>query len=204
MWVLVSNKTYRFSVGDTVQKQPTIFHFSLFPPGWWTKKTLLPTCWNPSCSVNICVASVVFILYICSREALVSESCRFKRVMWRLLESEGQGCFAVLKDTFPVVEKGARWPVVSLRYCTDLTHQSEIQALTVANIKGLLPACPVPRGFFLLSILIHCRSQGGSSLIMKGRMDAPEPHPGMIQVNIHTGTYSHQRRCRSGPLEWLK
>lgn len=59
-----------------------------------------------------------------------------------------------------------RWPVVSLCYCTDLTHQSEIKALTVANIKELLLACLVPRVFFLLSILIYCRSHAGSSLIM--------------------------------------
>ena len=99
----------------------------------------------------------------------------------------GQGCFTLLKNMFPVVEKkkkdgGARWPVVSLCYCADLTHQSEIKALTVANIKGLLLVCPVPRGFFLLSILIHCRSQGGSSpLIMKGRGDTPEPRQAWFQ-----------------------
>lgn len=75
----------------------------------------------------------------------------------------------------------ARWPVVSFCYCTDLTHQSEIKALTVANIKGLLLACPVPRVFFLLSILIYCRSQGGSSLIMKERMDTLEPSPAWLQ-----------------------
>ncbi len=77
--------------------------------------------------------------------------------------------------------KGARWPVVSFCYCTNLTHQSEIKALTVANIKGLLLACPVPRDFFLLSILIYCRPQGGSSLIMKGRIDAPESHRARFQ-----------------------
>lgn len=144
-----------------------------------------------------------------SREALVSGVYSFKRMMGRLSESEGQGCFALLKNTFPVVGKkkksGARWPVVSLCYCADLTHQSEIKALTVANIKGLLLVCPVPRGFFLLSILIHCRSQGGSSpLIMKGRGDTPEPRQAWFQSIFILEHNSHQRQCSSGPLNWLK
>lgn len=94
--------------------------------------------------------------------------------------------------------------MVSLGYCTDLTHQSEIKALTVANIKGLLLVCPVPRASFLLSILIKCGSQGGSSLIMKEEMGAPEPTPGVSPVNIHPGTCRHQRQCSSGPVERLK
>lgn len=93
----------------------------------------------------------------------------------------GAGLIYSVKGYMSFCGKGARWPVVSFCYCTDLTHQSEIKALTVANIKGLLLACPVPRGFFLLSILIYCRSQGGSSLIMKGRVDAPEPHQAQFQ-----------------------
>lgn len=109
------------------------------------------------------VTSCLFCTFLALRHLFYSFKCD-------VVASEGQGRFVV-------VGKG---PVVSLCYCTDLTHQSEIKVLTVANIKGLLLACPVPRGLFLLSILIYCRLQGGSSLIMKGKIAAPEPHQARV------------------------
>lgn len=80
------------------------------------------------------------------------------------------GRVTAFKDMLPVV---ARRGEADDRRChsviapTLLINQKS-KLLTVANIKRLLLVSPVPRGFFLLSILIYCsRSRGASSLIMK-------------------------------------
>ena len=105
--------------------------------------------------------------------------CRFlnlfsRQACWRF-SVWSPGDSEVRKVAPPVVQTAARWPMVLFCY------QSEIKALTVANFKGLLLACPVPRGSFWPSKLMWFGSQRGLPLIMKGRIDAPQTHQAWFQ-----------------------
>lgn len=109
-------------------------------------------------------------------------------------------------EPLPVVAKrrGPRWPVVSCGYCTDLTHQSEIKALSVANIKGLLLVRPVPRASFSAEHINKVWVTRRLITDHEGRDGCSWTSPGTRPVNIHTGTCHHQRQCSSGLLKCLK
>lgn len=109
-------------------------------------------------------------------------------------------------EPFPVVAKrrGPRWPLVSCGYCTDLTHQSEIKALTVTNIKGLRLVCPVPRASFSAEHINKVLVTRKLITDHEGRDGCSWTSPGTRPVNIHTGTCHHQRQCSSGLLKCLK
>lgn len=175
----------RMEKWDKIDKMPETFHLAcqfissrLVKRKKKKKKDLLLAGWSPSS---------IRTIYSC---AFHKPRC-FKRaqVFWSLESFEGQCRFVVL-DPFLLWQNGGgrddQWCRVAIAPTLLINPKSKLcQSLT---LKGCCCCVLCQEPPFLLSILIKCGSQGGSSLIMKGEMGAPEPRraPGQsIFILVH-------------------